>query len=130
MIVLDASAAIEWIAQSAAGERVARWLFSPAQAIYAPQLLDVEVLQSLRRAVRAGEASPERAAAALQDFLDLPITRHPHEPLLWRIWDLRENLTAYDAASVALAEYLGAPLLTCDSRIRTASGHHARVEVV
>jgi len=67
---------------------------------------------------------------ALQDYLDLPITRHPHEPLLWRIWDLRDNLGAYDAAYVALAEALGATLVTCDAKLRAASGHHAVVEVV
>ena len=66
----------------------------------------------------------------LQDYLDLPITRHPHEPLLWRIWDLRDNLGAYDAIYVALAESLGATLLTCDAKIAAASGHSATVQVV
>jgi predicted nucleic acid-binding protein len=121
---------MEWLAQSAAGNRVAERLFSPAQALHAPHLLDVEVAQALRRETAAGRVSASRASEALQDFLDLPITRHPHDFLLWRIWDLRENLTAYDATYVALAESLGAALLTCDTTIRAASGHYARVEVI
>ena len=130
MIVVDASAALEWLAQSAAGDRVARRLLAAPLHIHAPHVLDVEVTQALRRAVAAGALSLSRAMEGLQDYLDLPITRHPHEPFLWRMWDLRDNLDAYDAAYVALAEYLGATLLTCDAKIRAASGHSAVVELV
>lgn len=128
--MVDASAVFEWLAQSAVGERVARRLFSVPHNIHAPYLLDVEVTQALRRAVAGGTVSLSRAMVALQDYLDLPITRHPHEPLLWRVWDLRGNLGAYDASYVALAEFLGATLITCDAKIRAASGHYARVEGV
>ncbi len=130
MIVLDASAAIEWVLQTPAGARIAERLFSTPQRLHAPHLLDVELAHVLRRGVAEGTVRPSRAHEALQDFLDLPITRHPHEHLLWRIWDLRENLAAYDAAYVALAESLGATLLTCDARIAAAPGHYAIVEVV
>jgi predicted nucleic acid-binding protein len=67
---------------------------------------------------------------ALADLADLPLNRYPHEFLLPRVWDLRQNFTAYDAVSVALAETLDAPLLTCDRRLAAASGHLARVELV
>jgi len=130
MIVVDASAAMEWLLQSAAGDRVAERIFSQRQTLHAPHLLDVEVAQALRRAAAVGTLSLSRAMEALQDFLVLPVTRHPHEPLLWRIWDLRDNLVAYAAAYVALAECLGATLVTCDAKLRAASGHSARVEFV
>ncbi|HKM91808.1 MAG TPA: type II toxin-antitoxin system VapC family toxin [Candidatus Acidoferrales bacterium] len=130
MIVVDASAAVEWLLHSAAGDRVAERIFSRPQELHAPHLLDLEVTQALRRAVTAGTLSLSRATEGLQDYLDLPIVRHSHEPILWRIWDLRDNLVAYDAAYVALAESLGATLLTCDAKLRDASGHSARVEVV
>jgi predicted nucleic acid-binding protein len=67
---------------------------------------------------------------ALIDLTDLPLRRYPHDLLLPRIWDLRNNLTAYDAAYVALAEALNAPLLTRDRRLATAAGHFAQVELV
>ena len=121
---------MEWLAQSPQGERVAQRLFAAPQSIHAPHLLDVEIAQALRRAVVAGTVSLSRAMAALQDYLDLPVTRHAHEPFLWRMWELRDNLTAYDATYVALAELLGATLLTCDAKIGAASGHYAVVEVV
>ena len=66
----------------------------------------------------------------IEDLLELSLTRYPHDVLLFRVWELRDNLTAYDAAYVALAEALDAPLVTCDGKIASASGHHARVEVV
>jgi predicted nucleic acid-binding protein len=130
LIVLDASAAIEWLLQSAAGDRVAERLFSGGQSLHAPHLLDVEVAQVLRRGVIAGSIPLARSQEALQDFLDLPITRHAHDVLLWRVWELRENLAVYDAAYVALAEALGATLLTCDAKIVAARGHCAMVQVV
>jgi predicted nucleic acid-binding protein len=127
---VDASAAVEWLLQLSGAGRVAEKLFLAASDLHAPHLLDVEVTQVLRREVAAGSLAPTRAFEGLQDFLDLPITRHPHEPFLWRIWELRQNLSAYDAAYVALAETLGATLLTCDAKIAGASGHDAQVEVV
>lgn len=130
MIVPDASAIIEWLLQSAKGERISRLLLSAPQDLNAPHLLDVEVSQGLRRCLAAGTLRLSRTQEAIQDYLDLPIRRHAHQHLFWRIWELRENLTAYDATYVALAESLDATLLTCDARIRAASGHYARIEVV
>ena len=130
MIVLDASAAIEWLLQTAAGARVEDRIFSQAETLHAPHLLDLEVGQVLRRHVSAGVITASRGHEALEDLLDLSLARYPHDVLLLRIWGLRDALTAYDAAYVALAEALDAPLVTCDSKIASASGHHARVEVV
>ena len=129
MIVLDASAVVEVLLQTKAGASVAGRLLAPETSLHAPHLLDVEVTQVLRRFTLRSELEPERARQALEDLSDLPVERYPHEILLPRIWSLRENLTAYDAAYVALAEILGATLLTRDSRILRAPGHSARVEV-
>jgi len=74
--------------------------------------------------------SAQRGQEALEDLSDLALNRYPHDFLISRIWELRTTLTAYDAAYVALAELLDAPLLTCDGKIASASGHSARVEVV
>ena len=130
MIVLDASAAVDWLLQSAAAQRIESRIFSRNQSLHAPELLDLEVAQVLRRLVREGTLPTSRAAAAIQDLLDLRITRYPHSLLLPRIWQLRHNLSAYDAAYVVLAEKLGATLLTRDARLASAAGHTATIEVV
>lgn len=97
--------------------------------LHAPHLIDVEALQVLRRLVAGGLLSSDRAADARADLLDLAITRYPHGGLMERAWELRENLTAYDAVFVALSELLDAPLITGDGRLASAPGHHAVVEV-
>ncbi|MGI8785364.1 MAG: type II toxin-antitoxin system VapC family toxin [Acidobacteriota bacterium] len=130
MIVLDASAAIEWLLRTPTGGRVEARIFGKAASLHAPHLLDIEVTQVLRRYVTSGVIAPWRGQDALEDFLDLSLSRYPHDVLLGRVWELRGTLTAYDAAYVALAEALDAPLLTCDRKIASASGHHARVEVI
>ena len=130
MIVLDASAAIEWLLQTATGARVETRVFSEPVGLHAPHLVDVEVAQGLRRLVSAGLITASRAHDALHDLSDLALTRYPHHPFLDRIWELRDNLTAYDAAYVALAEALDAPLVTCDKKLASAPGHRARVEVI
>ena len=130
MIVLDASAAVEVVLQTAVGASLIERLLAPESSLHAPHLLDIEVAQVLRRFSLHGEVPPERARQALEDLADFPIERYPHGILLPRIWALRENLTAYDATYVALAEILGATLLTRDARISRAPGHSARVEVV
>lgn len=129
-MVVDASAVIELLLRTPLGERVEARLFDRPVALHAPQLLDVEVLQVLRRFEARGELSATRGAATLRLLDELPVRRHPHAPLVPRIWTLRTNLTAYDAAYVALAEALGAVLLTCDARIGRAPGLHTVVEVV
>ena len=72
----------------------------------------------------------QRAEEALEDLHDMPLRRYPHDFLIPRVWELRATLTAYDAIYVALAEVLDAPLLTCDGKMASASGHSAKVEVV
>ena len=130
MIVVDASAALEALLRTPAAKAVERLLFDPLQTLHAPYLLDVEVAQVLRRYAANGEIDGERGRAALADLMDFPLRRYPHDFLLPRVWDLRNNLTAYDAIYVALAELLDATLLTRDKRLASARGHHARVELV
>lgn len=130
MIVLDASAAIDWLIQTGATRRIESRIFSRKQSLHAPELLDLEVAQVLRRLVREGAFPVSRGEQAIQDLLDLRITRYPDSILLPRIWQLRNNLSAYDAAYVVLAEKLGATLLTRDARLASAAGHRATVEVV
>lgn len=76
------------------------------------------------------ETTADRAEQAFEDFSKIPIERHAHEPLLPRIWELRDAMTAYDGAYIALAEALGAPLLTCDGRLARAQGHRATIEAI
>jgi predicted nucleic acid-binding protein len=130
VIVLDASAAVDWLAQTAAAQPIEDRIFSRHQSLHTPELLDLEVAQVLRRLVREGVLSASRAAGAIEDLLDLRITRYPHSVLLPRIWQLRHNLSAYDAAYVVLAEKLGATLLTRDAKLASAAGHTATIEVV
>ena len=129
MIVLDASAAIEWLLRTGVGQRIEPRLFGEGETLHAPHLLDVEVAQVLRRFAAAGRITSERGREALEDLTDLAAIRYPHQVLLTRTWELRDNLTAYDATYVALAEALGAVLVTCDARLADAPGHQARVEV-
>ena len=130
MIVVDASAALEALLRTPAAAAVEERLFDPRETLHAPHLIDVEVAQVLRRYATTGEIDPDRCRAALVDLADFPLSRYPHDFLLGRVWELRDNLTAYDAVYVALAEALGAPLLTRDQRLAAAPGHHARVELV
>jgi predicted nucleic acid-binding protein len=129
MIVLDASAAVDWLLQTRTGALIDKRIYSRHETLHAPHLLDLEVTQVLRRLVREGAVSDPRGDQALQDLLALRITRYPHDILLRRIWQHRNNLTAYDAAYIALAERLSAPLITRDARLSAAAGHAAQVEV-
>jgi len=129
MIVLDASAVIELVLGTAAGRDVEGRIASES-TLHAPHLLDVEVVRTIRRYVLSGLVDEARAAEALRALLDLDVRRHAHIDLVPRIWSLRDNLTAYDAAYVALAEALDVPLLTRDARLAAAPGHGARIETV
>lgn len=130
MIVVDASALLEFLLQTPLGTRVEARLFRDQDEFHSPHLLDVEVTQGLRRLVRTGEVSPDRAAEAIADLADLDLHRHAHLDLLARAWKLRANLTAYDAMYVALAEALDAPVITCDAPLAKAPGHRARIEAI
>lgn len=105
-------------------ERFAR----PGELLDAPHLIDLEVLQTLRRYCLTGELDDVRAEQAIRHHLDLSITRYPHDLFLTRIWELRFNFTAYDAAYVALAESLHATLITSDLRLAKAAARFVDVE--
>jgi predicted nucleic acid-binding protein len=128
VIVVDASAALELLLGAPAASAVEWRLFGANETLHAPHLIDVEVAHALRRYALAGDMSAERGRAAPEDLADLSLRRSPHEVLLPRVWELRANLTAYDAINVALAEALDAPLFTRDRRLPGAAGHRARVE--
>jgi predicted nucleic acid-binding protein len=129
VIVIDASAMIEFLLQTPLGSRVeARLVRQPG--VHAPHLMDVEVAQGLRRLVRAGQVAADRAGDALADLSLFDLQRYSHADLLLRAWALRDNFTAYDAMYVALAEALDAPLLTCDVPLGATRGHLALIEVI
>lgn len=109
---------------------VERRLFAPDETVCVPHLIDAEVLAALRRYVSIGQISQHRGQGAVAFFQSLRLERFPHGRLLDRVWELRHNLTAYDALYVALAEALDAPLLTADRRLAAAPGHSARIEAV
>jgi predicted nucleic acid-binding protein len=129
MIVLDASAAIDWLLRTPAGRLIDRRIYARQDTLHTVHLLDVEFAQVLRRLVREGILTPRRAQEALDDLSALRITRYAPLLLLRRIWVLRQNLSAYDAAYVALAEELGAPVITRDKRLASASGNAAQIEL-
>ena len=130
MIVLDASALVELLLGTKSGRAIAARIADPALGLHAPHLADVEVTQALRRFVRDGRLDAAAGASALEDLRALDLERHPHEPLLGRVWALRDRLTACDAVYVALAEALDTVLLTCDARLAHAPGLSRRVELI
>jgi predicted nucleic acid-binding protein len=130
VIVIDASALLEALLQTPAAAAVEERLFGEGLPLHAPHLIDLEVTQVLRRYEATGRVEAARCQDALDDLQDFSLCRYQHDTLLPRVWELRHNLTAYDAAYVALAEALDATLLTRDHRLARASGHCARVELV
>ncbi len=130
MSVVDASVVVTaLLSTSGAGAR-ARERLRLDTDLHAPHLLDVEVIAALRRRVRLRQTDLTRATAAVTDLADLSALRWDHEPLLGRVWELRENLTAYDAVYVALAEALASPLVTSDVRLSRAPEVTCQVEVL
>jgi predicted nucleic acid-binding protein len=133
MLVIDASAATELLLARPAAEAVAGHVSERGLDLHAPHLIDVEIASAVRRLVATGEAASERGDEAIADLLDLPLARYAHDILLPRVWELRENFSAYDAAYVALAEALsdeGVPLLTTDARFASAIRAHTAIEVL
>lgn len=130
MIVLDASALVELILHTLTGELVAARISDPTVGLHTPHLADIEATQALRRYAREGDIDMHTAAVALDDLRALDLRRHTHEPLLERVWELRHNLTAYDAVYVALTEVLGGVLLTCDGPLSRAPGMRCNVELL
>lgn len=127
MIVADASAVIEVLLSTELGVQIGRHLFAGGETIHAPHVLDLEVIQALRRYSRTGQMSAPRAEQALAYYRSMPLNRYAHDVLAPRIWALRHNWTAYDASYIALAESLEAPLITCDRAFAAGSGHTARI---
>ena len=130
MIVIDASALLEILLVTPLAVRFNERIFSPSETLHAPHLIDLEIAQVLWRYLATGELGAERAKQAMDDLGDMAIYRYPHTPLLPRIWQLRHNVTAYDASYVALAEILEAPLLTSDARLASSPGHEATIELL
>ena len=133
MILLDASAVLELLLQTPKAAAIESRVLGKAlrtRQWHVPHLLDVEIAHALRRLVAAGGVPAKRASEALEDLADLPLVRYPHDWLLARVWELRHNLTGYDAVYVALAEALEWPLITCDRKLAAAPGHDARLELI
>jgi len=130
LIVIDASPLVDLLLRAPGARDIQAKIFAPGQTLHAPHLLDIEVAQFVRRHAANGHISRDRGRSALADLADLPLRRYPHDLFLQRIWGLRNNLTAYDATYVALAEALGAALLTRDKRLAAAAGHHARIDLI
>lgn len=129
MIVVDASIVVEVLLRSDTGAVLEERLFEGDDPLHAPHMLDVEVAHALRRCALHGDIDERHGRDSFGDLAAMSIERHGHQPLLERIWQLRHNLTAYDAAYLALAESLDAPLLTRDLALASVAGHHARVEL-
>ena len=127
MIVVDTSAILRALADEKPDDTLLRRL--AGTPMHVPHLIDVEVLHALRGLVLGRKISPDRANDARRDFAALPLTRYPMRDLGDRVWHLRNNLTAYDACYVALAEALDCPLVTSDAKLEKASGHYAEIEV-
>ena len=123
MVVADASAVVEMLLATRRGGAIAEHLFESGRPTVAPHLLDIEVLHVIRRFSRTNRLTAARAEQALEDLGRLAITRYGHEPLRRAIWRLRGALSAYDAAYVALAELLEAPIVTCDAKLARSKGH-------
>ena len=128
-MVLDASGAIELLLNTARGKRIGRRLGADGEVVHVPHLVDAEVTHVLRRYVLRGELDERRAALALEHWRNFDVERYPHEPFLRRVWHLRNNVSAYDAFYVALAEALGEVMVTGDRRLAAAAGLNVRVEL-
>ena len=130
MLVLKASAALAaFLGTGVNSTSIRVRIEAPGESLHAPQLLDVEMLHALRGLVLRGDVSRARDEEVREDFASLRWSRYSHVAFLDRIWELKDNLTAYDATYVALAEALSAPLVTTDARLARAPGIRADVEV-
>ena len=129
MFVLEASGAVELVLNTAADKRIASRLDDPAQIIHAPHLIDVEIAHVLRRYTLHGVLNAARCERALSQWRELDVERHSHDLFLDRMWQLRHNVSAYDAAYVALTEALSTVLVTGDGRLQRVPGLAIRIEL-
>jgi predicted nucleic acid-binding protein len=129
-LVVDASAIVDLLVGSSAAPRIFDRIIASQDGLHAPHAIDLEVAQAVRRLWRRGLTTDSDAEQMAETYRRLPIERHPHLPLLKRVWELRHNISAYDAAYVALAESLGAPLVTRDRRLAQSGVHRAMVEYI
>ena len=130
MIVIDASAEVAILLNIGQDiERIRSRIARPGETLHVPHLFEIEILHALRSLTLRGTVPSERARLALDRLRDTRFVRYPHTALMERMWALRENLTAYDAPYIALAEALDAPVVTTDARLARASGVRAAVEV-
>ena len=130
MIVVDSSVILEVLLRTKSAQAIEKKIFSKGQTLHAPHLIDLEIAQVIRRYTSASEITPERGSQAIEDLIDFRISRYPHDILLSRIWDLRSNMTAYDAAYVTLAEVLNVPLFTRDARLARSVGSRAKIQLI
>lgn len=128
MLVVDTSAVLDVLVAEPPDPRLTERLRADGD-LHAPHLIDVELVHALRRLVHRDVLGARRADRARGDFRDLALVRYPHVDLVERMWELRDKLTAYDAAFIALGEALAVPLVTVDGRLGAAPGHRAQVEV-
>lgn len=130
MIVVDASVLANAMADDGGDGATARVRLTNAGALAAPDLIDVETVAVLRKRWISGDLTDQRFSDAIDDLEDLDLTRYPTLPLIRRAFDLRANVTAYDAVYVALAERLNCTLLTADRRLATAPTTSCTVDVL
>lgn len=128
MIVVDASAAFDAVTGHGSPVRIWERLAAEDEVV-APHLIDVEFLHALRRCVLRGDISIDRASDARDDFADLALSRYPHEPFIDRIWELRDDLSAYDSTYLALAEAISIPLITRDRGLAKVAERTVAVEL-
>ena len=130
MIVVDASVLVSALADDGSDGETARKRLEADGDLHVPHLIDLEVVSVLRKRLLARHLDDRRAQLAMRDLHDLPAVRYPHLPFVNRIWQLRPNLTSYDAAYVALAEELDCALVTADERVGRAARVRCPVEVL
>lgn len=126
-VVVDASALVEFLGATNPDKALVRRLLTAVAA--APELIDIEILNTVRKHARHGRIQQSAADGVVADLLQYPLARSPHRALVARIWQLRHAITCYDAAYVALAEALDVPLVTCDAKLAGSNGHRAEIEL-
>ena len=129
MVVVDSSAIIDVLLRKPSARELKQRFLAEREKLQAPHLIDLEVLQVIRRFARLGDIDVQRARFAIDDHQQLPIERHRHDTLLGLIWQLRNNFTAYDAIYVALGIALDATLITADKPLARAAAAYLPVEV-